>query len=156
MKEIKKEKTTTQTYTEYEAIDGTIFKSEEECQEYEKTAKCVLRARVKRLIVTKERNAWDLLGGIDDNNVVGFKFKNEDDVQTFLQYYCLEHTYLIRFEYKDSLQGIYDQCHEALKNNDILLVGINCEEEYYIINTVQNIIDNLSHIEDNGTTENPS
>ena len=32
MKEIKRERTITQTYYEYEALDGTIFTDEEECQ----------------------------------------------------------------------------------------------------------------------------
>ena len=153
MKEIKKEKTTTQTYSEYEAIDGTLFTNREDCQEYENTARCVLRARVQRLIVTKEHNAWNLLGGLDDDNVVGIKFNCDNDVKDFLQYYCLDHTYYMRDEHKDKLLELSNKCYDARKNNDILLVGINCDEEYYIINTVQNIVDNLLHIED-GSQDN--
>ena len=148
MKEIKKEKTTTQTYFEYEAIDGTIFNDIEECRSYENTARCVLKAKVKRLIVTKEHNAWNLMGGMDDIGVIGIKFNCDDDVKDFLQYYCLENTYYMKVENKDKLLKISNQCYDARKNNDILLVGINCEEEYYIINTVGNIIKNLQNIED--------
>lgn len=156
MKEIKKEKTTTQTYTEYEAIDGTTFRNMEECRSYEDTAKCVLRARVKRLIVTKEHDAWSLMGGYDDNSVIGMRFQSEDDITTFLQYMCLQTPFYTKEAGQDTFKKISDKCHAAMTCNDLLLVGINCDEDYYIINTVQNIIDNLLHIEDNEKTENPS
>ena len=37
--------------TKYEAIDGTLFSSKEECVKYEETAKCVLLGKYKRLVV---------------------------------------------------------------------------------------------------------
>ena len=40
MKEITKE--VKNTYTVYQASDGTEFNSKEECKKYEDTAKCVL------------------------------------------------------------------------------------------------------------------
>lgn len=148
MKEVKKEKTTTQIYYEYEAIDGTIFDTEDECKKYENSAKCVLRAKVKKLIVTKEHNAWTLLGGSDDSAIVGFKFNNEDDIQAFIQHYCLQYgSYYTREENTSELQKIYDQCNEAQNKDDILIVGINLDEDYYIINTRNKLIENLKNID---------
>lgn len=45
MKEIKQE--VTSTYTAYQAEDGTIFTSSEECQKYETSARAVLLGRLK-------------------------------------------------------------------------------------------------------------
>ena len=148
MKKIEKKRTTTQTYYEYAAIDGTVFDTEDECKKYENSAKCVLRAKVKKLIVTKEHNAWTLLGGSDDNAIVGFKFNNENDIQTFVQYYCLQYgSYYTREENTSELQKIYDQCNEAQNKDDILIVGINLDEDYYIINTRNKLIENLKNID---------
>lgn len=148
MKKFEKERTTTQTYYEYEAIDGTVFDTEDECRKYENTARCVLRAKVKKLIVTKERNAWNLLGGSDDNSIVGFKFNNENDIQAFIQYYCLQYgSYYTKEENTSELQKIYDQCNEAQNKDDILIVGINLDEDYYIINTRNKLIENLKNID---------
>jgi len=147
MKEIKKERTTTQTYYEYEALDGTIFDDKEECLNYENTAKCVLKARVKRLIVTKEHDAWELMGGYDDHSVVGMKFQSEDDITAFLQYMCLQNSFYTKECGQGEFQKISGKCHTALICNDILLVGINCDEEYYIINTRNHIIDNLKNFD---------
>jgi hypothetical protein len=69
---------------------------------------------------------------------------------------CLQNSFYTKECGQEEFQKISDKCHTALTCNDILRVGINCHEDYYIINTVQNIVDNLLHIEDNGKTENPS
>ena len=82
--------------------------------------------------------------------MVGIKFRNEEDIQTFMQYYCLLNTYYTRENDPQAEEGLnkkYAKCEEAYKANDILLVGINCDEEIYIINTRQNIIDNLKNME---------
>ena len=121
----------------------------EECRNYENTAKCVLGAKVKRLIVTNEHNAWELSGGLDDNYVVGINFKDENDITTFLQYYCLNHSYLVKDEYEDNLKKISDQCYDVINNDDILPVGHNCDEDCYIINSRNNIVNNLLNIDKN-------
>ena len=54
MKEIKKERTTTQTYYEYEALDGTIFNDKEECQKYDESALGLLNYKVSLLKVGKK------------------------------------------------------------------------------------------------------
>ena len=49
MKEIKQELIHTTYVTKYEANDGTIFTTAEECQKYENSARAVLLARFKDL-----------------------------------------------------------------------------------------------------------
>ena len=48
MKEIIKE--VKNTYTVYQAIDGTEFDSKEECKKYEDTAKCLLLTKYRPLV----------------------------------------------------------------------------------------------------------
>ena len=45
----------------YEASDGTFFTSKEECEKYEKTAKAVISARFKKLIV-RDRPMFKVTG----------------------------------------------------------------------------------------------
>lgn len=55
MKELKKT-ITTETIVGYEAEDGTVFSSREECQKYEQSAKNVIR----KLAADLRIRAWDL------------------------------------------------------------------------------------------------
>lgn len=153
MKEIKKERTTTQTYYEYEAYDGEIFNDKEECKKYEDSAECVLKSQVKQMIVTKEHNAWDLMGGNDDCSVVGIKFECDNDAKIFLQYYTIINPYLSKDSSKDYLDKIIKKVDAVKNNHDILLVGINCDDEYYIINSRNNIIENLKNIDKDAPKE---
>ena len=73
MKEITKERV--QKYTVYEALDGTEFNDKAECEKYDESAKGVLMARIAKLIVGKG-DAWDIMGGYEDHDVVGFKMQN--------------------------------------------------------------------------------
>ena len=137
MKEVKKERT--ESYTVYQAVDGTEFHEKSECEKYERSAHGVLRARITKLTTGRE-NAWDLMGGMDDHDIIGVKMNTESDLKDIQQFLVLENSY---YSF-DKTKEIFDIMEKAYNNNDIILFGINCDGDYYFINSRQNIIDNLN------------
>ena len=137
MKEVKKERT--ESYTVYQAVDGTEFHEKSECEKYERSAHGVLRARIAKLTTGME-NAWSLMGGMEDHDIIGVKMNTENDLKDIQQFLVLENSY---YSY-DKTKEIFDIMEKAYNNNDILLFGINCDGDYYFINSRQNIIDNLN------------
>ena len=138
MKEVTKERKS--SYTVYEAVDGTEFYTKEECTIYEASAKGVIRAKVAKLIAGKG-NEWDLLAGDECHEIVGIKMQTEKDVDTVKQFFLMECSW-----YKnkpDAVENIFNVMDTAFEKKDIVLFGINCDGEYYWINSRQNIIDNL-------------
>lgn len=73
MEIIKEEIINKQTVTKYKAIDGTTFDDERECLKYEKTALCVVKARLN----ITETTDWKLFYG-DDAPVEIVRGKAED------------------------------------------------------------------------------
>lgn len=136
MKEVTKEKV--QKYIVYEALDGTEFNDKAECQKYEESAKGVIRARIAKLTVGKA-TAWDLLAGSDDNEVVGIKMQNGRDLEYVKQFFMMECSWYGEVRTKE----IFDVIEKAYDDNDIVLFGINCDGDYYWINALQNIVNNL-------------
>ena len=137
MKEVTKEQV--QKYIVYEALDGTEFNDKAECLKYEESAKGVIRARIAKLTVGKATE-WDLLAGSDDYEVIGIKMQNGRDLEYVKQFFMMECSWYgeVRTrEVFDIIEKAYDN------NNDIVLFGINCDGEYYFINSRQNIVDNL-------------
>ena len=143
MKKIEKQKTT--TYEMWQASDGTEFSLEEERRKYEESAKGVLRERFKKLVVAEE-DAWELLCGYDDNTVYAVKFESEADVDTFMQLYLLDNPHMTDENYKKLLEKYIGMAESALCNNDLLLIGENCDGELYFMNTRQAIIDKLQNL----------
>ena len=92
MKEIKEEikREVTDVNISYEALDGTVFTSEEECLKYEETAKCVIRAKVNKLITSKDKNAWEILGGLDDHTITAFKPTSQEEADLLKQFFISE------------------------------------------------------------------
>lgn len=144
MKEITKETST--KYTVYQAVDGTEFTQKEECVKYENSALGVLRGKIKRLTICEPQDAWILMGGYDDHQVIAVKPQTEVDVDTILQWYYLEHPYILEDFRKAERERLEKVIMEAWENSDIVLFGINCEKEYYFINSRQNIINNLTSL----------
>ena len=147
MKEIKKERTITDTY--YEAVDGTQFSSKEECQKYENTAKAVLREKFKKLII-EESTEYDFFSaGSDENTVYAVKMETEGDMDTVLQLYYSDNPYVLREEdnCKKYKERAYNLVNTAFTENDILFVGENYEGDIYLISTRGNIIENLQKID---------
>ena len=144
MKEVIKEKV--QHYKVYEATDGTEFMNYEECQKYEDSALGVVRGNISKLIVGRADDAWDLMGGNDDNSVIAIKMSSAADVDLVKQLFLLEHPYYNDEERKERKQKKFDIIDTAYNNGDVVLFGIHLEGDYYFINSRQNIIDNLNNL----------
>ena len=144
MKEIKR--VTEICETAYQATDGQIFGSKEECAKYEESALGVVRGNVSKLIAGKADDAWKLMGGNDDNSVIAIKMNSAADVDLVKQMFLLEHPYYNNDDRKELKQKKFGIIENAYNNNDVVLFGINCEGDYYFINSRQNIIDNLNNL----------
>ena len=143
MKEVIKERV--QKYRVYEALDGTEFNDKAECEKYDESAKGVLMARIAKLIVGKG-DAWDIMGGYEDHDVVGFKMQNALDLEALKQFLLLECPWYNRDDHTESKEEIFGIMEKAYDNDDVILLGINCDGNYYWINSRQNIIDNMMNL----------
>lgn len=145
IKEVKRE--IVESYTYYEATDGTVFDCKEECRKYENSALGVLRGRVSKLIVSEKTNAWDLMGGYDDNDVVAVAMSKEEDINTILQMLYLEVPHLTSEGFESRRKEIEATILKAYEEKDVILLGINCDNEYYFINSRNNIINKLMSLD---------
>ena len=94
MKEIKKERTRTETYIEYEAMDGTIFNDRKECENYEQTIECIALARYNKLVVSKDHTSCYLFGiGCDDDHIDVVKVHSQDDIDTIIKAWMAVHRF---------------------------------------------------------------
>ena len=144
MKVIKKERPNTQTYYEYEALDGTIFNDKDECKKYDESALGLLNYKVSLLKVgKKDMDCWDLCCGCDDHKCFALKPELPEDKDTILQWYLGHHHYLLNDVHKNSVNDIASKIQCALNEGDIIFFGVNCDDEPYIMNTRNNIINNL-------------
>lgn len=149
MQTIFKEKTVKEL-SHYLAIDGTIFYHEEECRKYEESAKGVLRGKLKKITVA-EYNAWDLMGGYEDNEVLAVKVDSEKDADTLIQNVYFDNSYLLEEKHNNRKEEFEKEVQETLDNHDIYLLGINNDGDLYIIGARSRFISNLSNI---GTQSN--
>lgn len=147
MKEITKERTHTEKYTVYEAFDGQEFTDPHECLKYEKSALGVARGKIQSLVVSEDNDAWTLMGGLDDHEVVAIKFEAATDVDIFLQWVYLECPWYLEDSQKESKTVVEATARTAYSKEDVILMGKNCDGEYYFINSRQNIIDNLMNLD---------
>jgi len=143
MKEVIKERTKVEKYTVYEAVDGTVFADKEECGKYENSALAVARGKVQPLFVSTNNDAWTLMGGCDDHEIIAVKFEDITEVDTFLQWLYLECPWYLNDIHKERKAEVDSIVRTAYNRNDVILMGKNCEGDYYFINSRQNIIDNL-------------
>ena len=152
MEKIKEEIIRKDYIYQYKAFDGTIFDCEEQCRKYESSARGVILQKIHNCIVGEKHDAWELMGGYEDHDVVAVKVNTQEDADNLLQFYYLEHPWIL--ENKDvnetasnqvkRIQRIIDR---ALKEKDCVLMGINCDDEYYFINTRNAIIVNLTNVD---------
>lgn len=139
MKEVIKERV--QKYRVYEALDGTEFNDRAECEKYDESAKCVFRVRISKLIIGRD-NAWTLLAGDEDREVIGIKMQNGRDLEYVKQFLMMECSWYGGAKTKE----IFDIIEKAYNDDDVVLFGIDCDGDYYWINSRQNIIDNLMNL----------
>ena len=89
MKKIERE-ITTKELVGYEATDGTMFQSEEECAKYEGSAVGVLMGRIMKFTVNKGTE-YDIFDGIGcgDTEVYVVRPRDEKDIDTVKQLFEL-------------------------------------------------------------------
>ena len=146
MKEIKKEIIRKDYTYQYESFDGNLWDTKEECEKYEKSAEGVLKLKFQDLIVDKQ-NAWDLMRGYEDNDVIGLKLTKEEDKDTVLQLYLFLNPHLLEEKetYKKWLEQYKSYIDEAYEKKDLLLMGTNCDGDYYFIGPRNKFVDNLKN-----------
>lgn len=138
MKEIQKE--TKQYITVYEAIDGTEFKSKEECKKYEESAKCVLIAKYNKLVVRScvESNIFGCIGSEEEAiNIV--KLSNTSDIDTILKLIALHSPSIARNP--EWLQKIESRLTDAYNSNSLVIIGRGYEGDCFYLSTTFNEID---------------
>lgn len=147
MKEIKTEIIRKDYTYQYESFDGNLWDTKEECEKYEKSAEGVLKLKFQDLIVAKD-NAWDLMRGYEDNDVIGVKLTKEEDKDTVLQLYLFLNPHYNDSTcdtYKKWLEQYRSYINEAFEKKDLLLMGINCYGDYYFIGPRNKFIENLKN-----------
>lgn len=134
MKEIKKERTVFDC--EYEAYDGSIFKTKEECIKYEETAKCVIRKKFNDLIEHSSDECSLFNCGSDDYTIDFVKSNTQDAVNAIMQMLEL---------YNANDDRARKLIKEAQENSDYLLIGHNSYDEdyYYILGTRTSVLNNI-------------
>ena len=148
MKEIKKERT--QTYVEYEAIDGTIFKSKDACAEYEGTLQCINQAKYNTLILKKDCTEYGLFGiGNDDDHVDLIQVKSQDDIDIVMKTWLSYNTFYQEDKYKDRVNDTYNMLKKAMDNDDIIFVNHGYEgNDFWFVGTQQGMIDKIMSLND--------
>lgn len=134
MKEIKKERVVFDY--EYEAYDGSIFKTKEECIKYEETAQCVIIKKFNDLIEYSSNECSLFNCGSDDYIIDFVKPKTQDDADTIMQ--------MLEF-YGTNDDRARKLIKEAQENNDYLLIGhdVYNVNNIYIWNTRSSILNSI-------------
>lgn len=127
----------------YEAIDGEVFDDKEQCKIYEKSALCLVRSRISKCKIGTTHDAWKLMGGYDDHLVQAYKVTTEKEADYFMQWVFSLHSWWS----EEQNQKFIDDIQKALETGDVILMGINCDDEPYYINTRQNIINQLKDLD---------
>ena len=151
MKEIKKERTVTTYDIYYKATDGTEFTDREECKRYEESAKGVLKARLKEIILYSLVETELFNTGSDDYIVHGVKMQSKEHADTVLQLYLLDNGWILKDDaHTKYLDRAKQLIQKALDNGDVLLLGENYEGEFSILDTVKDVVDRLYNGVNNG------
>ena len=133
----------------WEAIDGTLFLSKEECETYEKTARMVLWDTLKRLTLL-ESNEWNLLGaGYSDVVVHAIKMVNPEDGDKIKQLLLLDNLWATKEGESTEKWRThrFEQIDKALEDADVLLVFEDCESNICDMMARQTIIDKLENLD---------
>jgi hypothetical protein len=144
MKEIKNERTVYDIV--YEAVDGTQFPDREQCKLYEKTARCTVYARFEKLIIEKGDECTIFGVGCEDSKIFAVKIASTEDVDTVMQLYLLDNAWLLQDDNSDFRDKSYAKILKAYKTDGILFVGMDCEDNIYIIDARETVLERLNNI----------
>ena len=146
MKEIIKERTNIEKYTMYQATDGMEFNTQEDCYNYEASARGVLRGRLKEFIVNDSYDCWDLMGGNEDNQCLAIAVPTEEAKYVILQNYYLDQPWILESSNSAHKERIDNAVNQAYKDQDVILFGVNSDDCLYLIDTRFNIIKRLEDL----------
>ena len=142
MKKIQKERKS--FYDVFVAIDGTEFNDREQCEKYEQSAKGVIMAKIRSLII-QQANEGSIFGlGCCDSMVWVMKPKTQDDADAILQFYLLHNADLTNGEHNGMLERARKLVQRALDENDIIFVGRGCcDDDCWFYGTRNSLKDSL-------------
>lgn len=119
--------------TKYQTIDGTIFNTQSECVKYEESAKCVLLAKYKDLVI-KSDTEWSLFHiGSEENIIDIVKLESYEDVDTVLQLIALNHPSMYDNKNSEWLSKIKNRLEEAVCENSLICIGRGYDEENFYL-----------------------
>ena len=130
MKEIRDKRE--ETIVKYQAEDGTVFNNKAECIKYDNTALCVVRSRLKINTIS----GWDLAFGDDDHTVEIIKGKPED-----VKMYAV----FRRSGWEPFDNNVEEFIKKDLKENDVTLLFLHCNDDPYKIVTFDDFIENIKN-----------
>jgi hypothetical protein len=149
MKEIKNVKE--QVFFTYEAIDGTVFNSKEECKNYESTCKCVLMAKYNQIpkVSCPEYDITNYLGS-EEYMFDIIKLRNDNDIDIIIQLFKLKYGNSYQDEIFNSVYTTL-QKHKKLGSHILIERGIEYEGFYLSssIRTLEEIISNINSMINN-------
>lgn len=146
MKKIQKEKVS--TYDVFVAIDGTEFREMEECKKYEESAKGVLNAKYRKLVV-KSVSEYEVCScGSEDNTCDIVKINSQADADIVLQMYFMENPHVLKDEepysrWKERAENIVDK---ALKEQDFIIVGRGCCDCFWLVGTRNSLKESIDAV----------
>lgn len=143
MKEHKIEKTKVEVIYEYEAIDGSIFKSKEECVKYEESAKMVAYSKYLPLVISRKSEFGIYDVGSEEYEIDIIKINQLEDIDNILQMYSLYHPYR---DEKNILQE-RDKLNKWFDDREIVFIGRGCVYDNYdrfeFLGTMNNAINHI-------------
>lgn len=138
MKQIEIEKIIKET--KYEAIDGTLFSNKDECVKYENSAKAVLLAKYKPLVVKSDTEYNIFHCGSEDCYVDLVKFNNTEDIKNVMHLFALYNPHTASTE--STVLERMKICEKALHTDDILFIHRGYEDDsFWIESTLGDRID---------------
>lgn len=151
MKEIKTERISYDV--KWEAIDGLLFNSEQECQKYEETARMVLWAKFLTLVIA-ESNEYDLFRtGSEDDVVYAVKMNIPSDRDTLMQLFLMDNSWVMKEAHSKWKDRAFSLIDKSYKDNDLLFVGVNTDNQIYIIDTKQSLFERLENLDKGGNKD---
>lgn len=129
MKQIEIEKTIKEI--KYKAIDGTLFNTKDECIKYDNTAKVVLLAKYKKLVVKSDTEYNLFHCGSEDCYVDLVKFNNTEDIKNVMQLFALYNPHTANAE--STVSERMSICEKALHTEDILFIHRGYEDDSFWI-----------------------
>ena len=143
MKEHKIEKTKVEVIYEYEAMDGSIFKSKEECKKYEESATMVVYSKYKPLVIARKKEYAIYQTGSDEYEIDIIKIKQTEDIDTLLHMYSLYHPSYN----KDDIAQERIRLEKWFSDGEIVFIGRGCGYDNYdsfeFIGTMNEVINHI-------------